>query len=77
MPELISKLTGMVTSTATGFLTLLAAVAVFALLVWALVGFTSGDDHKKLAAGKAIVAVIVFCAVAACATPMVSWVLTV
>lgn len=77
MPELISKLTAMVTSTTTGFLTLLTAAAVFAVIVWALVGFTSGDEHRKLAAGKAIVAVVVFVAVAACASPIVTWVLSV
>lgn len=73
MPELITKLTDMVTATTDGFLTLLTAAAVFALIVWALIGFTSGDEHKKIAAGKAILVVLGFVVVATCASGLVSW----
>lgn len=73
MPELISKLTSMVTSTTESFLTLVTVIAVLALIVWALMGFTSGDEHRKLAAGKGILGVILFVVVAACATGLVSW----
>ena len=72
MPELISKITSMVTETTQELLVLIAIIAGCALIVWAFIGSTS-STKGKMDALKGILGVLFFVVVAISATGLVSW----
>ena len=72
MPELISKITAMVTETTQELLILVGIIGGCALVVWAFVGSTS-STKGKIDALKGILGVLVFVVVAISATGLVNW----
>jgi|GEM_PF-1898668 len=73
MNDLISKWTSMVTTTTSGLTTLLAAVAILALICVIILAVATKNDTKKAAHVQTLIWILGVVSVSAVAGALVSW----